>query len=369
MLAQSAREQLQGPEWLSWTNRLTLENDNLWTALQYAVDKPDPDLAIRLGGSLGWYFALSERVSEGRRYLEFASKASTGEAAPLELQADLLAYLSYLATEELDLAAAVETGEQGLALPSTPGSREWAIVRVPLALALAASGAQERAVELTDEARAAASSLGDDWLAAAAGLIRAQAAARAGDVSTVAELAPDVARHAQAIRFDAFEAPAALLEGWAAERQGHLEASADAFRRAFELADRVGFSDHAAFALVELGANALAGGDLAEAEELERRALEIAEEAGASWTAAHARIELARVLSAAGDAAEAESLYRAVVDWSESARPHRGRESLFLALAGSPATTALLGLADQAEAKGDLATAQELRGRARLLVV
>jgi predicted ATPase/DNA-binding SARP family transcriptional activator len=361
-LAEAARDELRGPDWLAWTTRLMLQNDNLWAALQYALDAADGNIAIRLGGSLGWYFALSQRVSEGRRFLELA-RSGSNEDAPLDLQADLLAHLCYLMTEELDLAAAIETGEQGLALASTAGNREWALVRVPLSLALAETGAHERAAELTEEARAAASRLGDDWIAAAASLIRGQAAAHAGDVSTAAEMAPEVVKHSAAIRFDAFEAPAALLEGWAAERQGKAKASADAYRRAFELAGRVGFSDHAAFALAALGSNALAQGDLHEAEDLERQALEIAEAAGASWTAAHTRVELARVLAAAGDAAGAESLYTAVVEWSEAVRPHQARESLFLALAGDPATAALLGLADIAESRGDTLLAEELRAR------
>jgi predicted ATPase/DNA-binding SARP family transcriptional activator len=367
-LAESARSELQGPDWLPWTVRLTAENENFWAALRHAADAAEGDLALRLGGSLGWYFVLCERISEGRRYLELARSAA-GEGGGLDLRADLLAFLSYLAAEELDIAAAVEIGEQGVALPTTPGSREWAIVRIPLALALAVQGALEQAAELADEARIAASSIGDHWLISAAGLIRAQAAARTGDVSTVADLVPQVVEHSDAIRFDAFAAPAALLDGWAAERRGQADAAAAAYRRAVELADRVGFSDHAAFALVELGSNALARGDLVEAEELERRALELAEESDASWTAAHARVALARVLLAGGDAVGAESLYAAVVDWSGRSRPHRGRESLFLALTGSPATAALLGLADQAEARGDAATAETLRTRAQLIVV
>ena len=47
-------------------------------------------------------------------------------------------------------------------------------------------------------------------------------------------------------------------------------------------------------------------------------------------------------------------------------RPHQARESLFLALAGSPATAALLGLAELAEARGDTAAANEFRGRTGL---
>ena len=52
---------------------------------------------------------------------------------------------------------------------------------------------------------------------------------------------------------------------------------------------------------------------------------------------------------------------------SDTQRPRRGRESLFDALAGNPATVALLGLATIAEARGDAIAADELRARARLI--
>ena len=41
-----------------------------------------PGVAIRLGGSLGWYFSLAERVSEGRDFLE-AALASAPDDTPL----------------------------------------------------------------------------------------------------------------------------------------------------------------------------------------------------------------------------------------------------------------------------------------------
>jgi hypothetical protein len=55
-----------------------------------------------------------------------------------------------------------------------------------------------------------------------------------------------------------------------------------------------------------------------------------------------------------------------VLDWSALPRPHRARESLFVALAGDPATAALLGLADLADARGDALAAGDLRQRAGL---
>ena len=74
-VADAARTELRGPDWLACTRRLELEHDNLWAALAYARDAPDPAIAVRLGAGLGWYFALAERVSEGRSFLEAALAA------------------------------------------------------------------------------------------------------------------------------------------------------------------------------------------------------------------------------------------------------------------------------------------------------
>ena len=225
-----------------------------------------------------------------------------------------------------------------------------------LALALAQSGDAERADAMARATRPPTlEAAGDDWGVAASSLIRATGAAHAGDVATVAAMAAAVRRHADAIEYDAFRVPGLLLEAWVAERRGDGAAAVEAYRRALELAGRIGFGDHAAFALAGLGSIALASGDLREAEELQRQALATAEAAHATWVAAHARVQLARIAAAAGDADGAERLYREVLEWSRRQRPHQARESLFVALAGSPATAAERGLAELGETRADTA--------------
>jgi predicted ATPase/DNA-binding SARP family transcriptional activator len=366
-LAEEAWVGLRGPEWLRWERRLELENDNLWAALAHAVDAPDSAVAIRLG-TLGWYFALAERVSEGRRFLELALSAA-GDDAPVERRIEPLAVLCYLETEELDTEAALEAGERALALAETAEApRELALALLTLALALAYSGDEERADAMVQDAAGAFEAAGDDWGIAASSIIRATGAARAGDVPTVALMAAAVRRHSDAIGYDAFRVPALLLDAWVAERRGDGAAAVAGYRRALELATRVGFGDHAAFALAGLGSNALASDDLRGAEELQRQALATAEAADAPWVAAHARVELGRIATAVGDDGGAEKLYRQVVEWSQMQRPHQARESLFVALAGSPARAALLGLAELAAARGDAASADEFRARAGLVL-
>ncbi len=351
--ADAARSELRGPDWLACTERLELEHDNLWAALAYAREIPDPAIAVRLGAGLGWYFALAERVSEGRSFLKAALGAASADA-PVGKRIELLAWLCYLAAEELDLDAAIDAGERGLAVAATgPAPSESALARGTLSLALALSGDHERAAALAEKARAGYGAAGDHWGVAASSVVRAQGAVHAGDISTVATMTAEIVRHSEAAGYDVFVVPAMLLEAWVAERRNEPVAAEDAYRRALELAGRIGFADHATFALAQLGSNALEGGDTRRAEELFRRALATAEVASTSWLAAHARVQLARVLEAAGDADTAETLYRTVVEWSQTPRPRQARESLFVVLAGSPGAAALRGMARLTAARGD----------------
>jgi predicted ATPase/DNA-binding SARP family transcriptional activator len=355
-LAETALAGLRGSDWPAWLRRLVLEDDNLWAALGFARDAPEPGIAAQLG-TLGWYFTLAERISEGRRFLELAD--ATAGAEPVGLRLELLAMLSYLATEELDLAAAIAAGERGLELAGA-GAPEAALVSVALALARALSGEHERALAMIEDARKRFEAAGDEWGAAAGCLIGALIATRVRDVETAARLAAEALRHSRAIGYSAFEVPAALVQAWVAAH-GRDEAAVveAAYLRALELAEGAGLADHAAFALVGLGEQALARGELARADDLLQQALERADAAGAWWVVAYARLELGHVAAAGGDVDGAASLYRRVVEWSGEPRARLARESLFTALAGSLGARALLALAELADEEGAAARLRE----------
>ena len=243
-VAEAARPALRGPDWQAWTSRLTRENDNLWAALTHARDAPEPDVAIRLGASLGWYFSFSEQVSEGRRFLELA-RAIASDDAPAWLWVELLASVCFLATEELDFEAAIEAGDRALALAATaPPSPVAAEARALLSLPLAQSGSQERAAKLAEEARDGADVAGDHWTAAVASLTGAMDAAVAGDVRAADTLSANAARHSEAIGYLPTLLPATTLEAWVAEHREDSEAAIDAYRRVFELADQTRLADH-----------------------------------------------------------------------------------------------------------------------------
>jgi predicted ATPase/DNA-binding SARP family transcriptional activator len=362
-LADAARTELRGLEWHRWMRRLELEHDNLWAALTYAREAPDPLVTARLGAGLGWYFGTAERVSEGRAFIE-AALASAEDEAPLPLRVEMLAYVCYLATEEDDLGAAIEAGQRGLALATAAAPWETALVRLALAFAHDRAGPHELAVALAEEARRAFDDLGDTWGAASSALTGAVGALVAGDIAAATNLTAEAVRlHGD---YDVGAIPAALLEALLAERRGDAEAAAAGYRRALERSERAGYTEHASFALSGLGSIAFADGNIGEAERKYRRALARAEAAAAPWLVAHAQARLAQVLAAAGDAEAAGTLYRRVIAWSDKPREHAAREALFIALVGSPMRAAFLGLAEIAEAGGDAKAAGELRSRAGL---
>ena len=76
-LAEEARRELRGPEWLRWQSRLELENDNLWAALAYARDAPDPASRVgsgRLAGTSRWPSASPrDGASSSSRWLRRAT--------------------------------------------------------------------------------------------------------------------------------------------------------------------------------------------------------------------------------------------------------------------------------------------------------
>ena len=286
----------------------------------------------------------------------------------MELRVELLAGLCYLATEELDLDAALAAGERALALAATAAApRQLGLAQMTLALALAQSGVGERADAWRGDAAATFEAAGDDWGVAASSIIRAAAAARDGDVDTVAAMAAAIHRHSDAIGYDAFRVPGLLLEAWVAERRQDGAAAIEGYRRALELAGRVGFGEHAAFALAGLGSIAFAEGDLARGRGAPARRRwpppRRPERRGPRPTQASSSPASLRGAETppppSGSTARSSSGRR-------PQRPREARETLFAALADSPPTAALLGLAELADARGDTASADELRQRAGL---
>ena len=214
-MAEAARPKLRGAEWLTGLGT-SLDHDNLWAALTYARDAPDPP--SRSGSVRRWAGTSRSPIASPRGAASSRSRSHNNRRRTAGLRIELLAWLCFLATEELDFDAAVEAGQRARAYASTSAPSESALLRVTLAIALTHGGDFKRAAAFADEARAGYDKARDDWGVALSSLVGAGVATGTGDVCTVAAMAAKGRRHSEAIGYDAFLPAAMLFEAWVAER-------------------------------------------------------------------------------------------------------------------------------------------------------
>ncbi|MBX2999995.1 MAG: tetratricopeptide repeat protein [Caldilineaceae bacterium] len=81
-LAEEAEPYLTSIEQSVWLGRLNLDHDNLRGALRSALERRDHATALRLAGSLWWFWYLRGYLSEGRRWLEATMAAAGAYATP-----------------------------------------------------------------------------------------------------------------------------------------------------------------------------------------------------------------------------------------------------------------------------------------------
>jgi predicted ATPase/DNA-binding SARP family transcriptional activator len=118
-LAESAAPQLRGSEQVAWLDQLATEQDNLRTALHWAVTAPaaDPiENGLRLGGALWRFWIYRGHYSEGRAYLtRLLTAAAPTAAAQQAAYAQVLVGAGCLAGEQGEYSSAQQWLEQALA--------------------------------------------------------------------------------------------------------------------------------------------------------------------------------------------------------------------------------------------------------------
>ena len=90
-LAEEAEQQLNGPQQVSWYERLESEHDNLRTILSWLLSQgsegQSSELALRLGGALAQFWEIRGYVSEGRHWFERILSISGGVRSTLRAKA------------------------------------------------------------------------------------------------------------------------------------------------------------------------------------------------------------------------------------------------------------------------------------------
>ena len=160
-LAESARAGLDGPDQVTWLDRLEAEHDNLGAAISWLLDQDQPGPALQLGAMTWQYWWLRGHTEESARYSEVivasGEKLPPGELGYAQIGLGVLLILSG------DKARAQVLFEQALALFRRLGDkRSVAIVTGYLGHLAALRGDYGKAGKLLTESLASPQELGDD---------------------------------------------------------------------------------------------------------------------------------------------------------------------------------------------------------------
>ncbi len=112
-LAEHARPELDGPDQLTWFDRLEREHANLRAALTWSLAH-NLTLGLQLAVAVMRFWSVRGHLSEGRRWLQ--SLLTQGEKAPRVLRARALVVTSRLAFTQGDFREALDLARSGQAL-------------------------------------------------------------------------------------------------------------------------------------------------------------------------------------------------------------------------------------------------------------
>ena len=153
-LAEAAEPALHDPAAGAWLARLEREHDNLRAALDWAWERDELTLALRLTGALRWFWHIRGHLGEGRGWLErlLAADAAGPGSAPAAVRAKALVGAGWLALYQYDYARAAELFAEGTAMEPDRGVAFSAPDRaITDALRARAEGAYARARALLEE--------------------------------------------------------------------------------------------------------------------------------------------------------------------------------------------------------------------------
>jgi predicted ATPase/DNA-binding SARP family transcriptional activator/DNA-binding CsgD family transcriptional regulator len=159
-LVEEAMGGLRGPEQASWVGLMQEEHANAQAALAWSLES-EPETALRLAATLGYFWYRYGHIIEGRHWLEtvLAQTGSTETAT----RAKTLRLAGVLSEESGLYKRAEKLHEQGLALYRRLGNREGIAASLTSLGALAyAVGDLERAMLLTQESLVLKRELGDE---------------------------------------------------------------------------------------------------------------------------------------------------------------------------------------------------------------
>jgi non-specific serine/threonine protein kinase len=163
-LAEQAAPALQGPRQAAWLARLDRERENLRAALQWAMDRGQAALGLRLAGGLWMFWRRRGHLREGRHWLAalLALVADGPAAAPMALRASAIEWAAWLAEDEHEFEQAATLFAQSSRLRRALGEDERPTGHlINAAMEARAEGDYYRATTLLEQSLAQHRALGN----------------------------------------------------------------------------------------------------------------------------------------------------------------------------------------------------------------
>jgi non-specific serine/threonine protein kinase len=162
--ARRAEPELRRADQASWLNRLQRDHDNLRSALEWSLVRPEAgNQALELSSALFWFWLKRGYLSEGQQWLERAL-AMDSNADPA-LRAKALIGLGHMMWFQGNYANMCVPLEESLALGRQIGDLKITAFSLFIqALAALECGRPEQGIALATQSHAAAVASGDVWL-------------------------------------------------------------------------------------------------------------------------------------------------------------------------------------------------------------
>lgn len=315
-LAESAENELHGPDSVAWGRHIRAELDNVRAAVGWAIEANEPEVALRLVSSLRFFLPETGNLAEGRMWLARLLELS-GDVSD-RTRADALNAAGNLAVLQGDLQSAGTSYEASLAIRQAIGEAQ------PIAASLSnlsqiasGQGDYQRAQTLLEQSLEASRTAGDVWGVAATLGNLADVALFKGDYDRADELFREGLTGFRALG-DLASVPTVLSNlGQLAIYRGDYDAASTLLHEAERLVDEVDFPTQANTIRLNLGHLASRRGEFDRARELFAMAYRYSRSSGNRVGVAECLERLGEVLSRTGE------LRAAVRVWGSAAATRR----------------------------------------------
>jgi predicted ATPase/DNA-binding SARP family transcriptional activator len=324
-LAQEIAPRLHGPHQAVWLPKLETAHANLRTALAWAIDHDQADLALPLATALAYFWVKGGHLAEGRQWMARVLALPAGQAAtPLRAAALNAAAQNEILFTDVDYSLPAAYYRESIAISEQLGNRSTlAYAYTGLAITLDGKDDAQAQALLADSLRLFRQ-LGDRWGEAQALATLAQLASRAGDPARALPLFRQSVAIFQELGDRWSLVHTLILQAFSFHvDQQDLVTARQLYLEILPIAEAA--EDHTiiATALVNLGDLAIAEGEYAQAEPYLRRALAHFEELGELWQPPRILRLLSVVTAWRGDEAQAQALCAESIALNRKLGDHR----------------------------------------------